>query len=283
MLDEQTTDKYFDAIEREVTFARFLSEPVVVVWWLITANILLWVAAKLYGLYLVDYVDFPSVMAVEQLAFFPGLKINEAIEEGQVWRLLSSNYVHLNFLHIGFNAYGIYILGPILEKFYGARRFLVLYTISGLVGAWASWQFNDVPSGGASGAVYGLVGALLVFGFKYRARLPARVSRAFTLGMLPWVAISIAIGFFEALPFDNAGHIGGLIGGGVLAMVLGTKLRKPLFRGSHIVLTLSAAACVVMLVLTTWFWSEETVRCTESIEAFESCYPQLIEDVKLPE
>lgn len=268
----------FDAIRREVNLARALGERVSVTWWLIASNIILFVVAFAYGFRLTDGFGFSAqYYQPVQMVFYTGMKVNPEIAAGEWWRLPSSMWVHLDLLHIAFNVYGLYVLGPILEKFYGARRFFVLYLATGIVAAICSYLFNAVDSGGASGAIYGLVGALGVFGFKHRAILPERVTRAFTVGMLPWVALSIGIGFFDALPFDNAAHLGGLFSGGLFALLLGSRLRRRTQTAGSVALSIAAVVGVVVVLLTAWFWSAEAAHCLADADHYLQCYPHLTE------
>jgi len=100
-----------------------------------------------------------------------GAKINALVMGGAWWRLVSATLLHGGLLHLAFNVYAIFILAPILERLYGARRFLLIYMLSALGGSLASLYFNEGVSVGASGAIFGLLGALLVFGFKFRELL----------------------------------------------------------------------------------------------------------------
>jgi membrane associated rhomboid family serine protease len=271
-------DEARDAFEREVRLARVLKGNTPLTWMLLGVNVLIWVAALGWG----DTLGIRTpYFNNSQLVLFTGMKVNELLADGQWWRLISSQFVHLGFMHIAFNAYGLYVLGPMVERFYGWKRFLLLYLSSGTAGALASYFFVDAHSGGASGAIYGLVGVLLVFGFKYRRELPKRVSKALTFGMLPWVIFSLGIGFLESLPMDNAAHLGGLFCGGLLVFVLSSKLRparaedRSAAVGEAIVWVLTILA-IVALVWTGFNWSQEVARCvTDGSQQYFQCYPKL--------
>jgi rhomboid protease GluP len=270
--------RYLELVEREVELARIMSRTVTLTWWLLVANVAFWLIARLYGLFFVDANDMATRwFNPEQILFYTGMKVNVHIAAGDWWRLISSQFVHLDILHIIFNGYGLFVLGPILERFYGARRLFVLYLASGTVGALASYVFNEVPSGGASGAIYGLVGGLLVFGFKYRRSLPARVSRAFTVGLLPWVALSLSIGFFDGIPMDNAAHLGGLFAGGLITAVMASRLKRVRNALTNKLMWVFAMAGAVVLLLTAVHWTEEITRCTVDRASFLTCYPELVE------
>lgn len=260
-----------DTVQREMRLAAVLREPVRAVWWLLGVNIAIWVVGFGWGASMgIESPYFNN----EQLTLYTGMKVNELLAGGEWWRLLSSQFVHLDVLHIMFNGYGLYMLGPLIERFYGWRRFLLLYLASGTVGALASFYFTEMPSGGASGAIYGLVGALLVFGLKHRKDLPERVSRAFTVGLLPWVVFGIGIGFLESLPMDNAAHLGGLVCGGAMVFLLRSKLRKRHRFGEWAVTALT----VVALIALAWMgveWGLELWNCAGDRAAYFECYPEL--------
>ncbi len=274
---EKSVDEAFAlrAIDREITLAQIMTRPVILTWWLLGLNIAFWVLAKGYGLWLAEGGLSTAYLNAEQLSFFTGMKYNPAIAEGDWWRLLSAQFVHLDILHLLFNGYGIYILGKFFERAYGARRMLVLYALSGTAGSMASYLINTTPAGGASGAVYGLVGGLIVFGVKYRDWLPREVSRALTLGLVPWVVLSLGVGFIEAIPMDNAAHIGGLLTGALAAALMQSRFRSQR-RGLWDRLT--TALSVMAMVAYLWMmvgWTAEITECLGSPAAFEGCYPEL--------
>lgn len=267
--------EYVDLIRRELRLVRILGEPVIVNWWLVVSNLAIFVLAWAYGFRLTDGFGFSAKYYQPlQMVMYTGMKVNAEISAGSWWRLPSSMWVHLDFLHVGFNVYGLWVLGPLLEKFYGARRYFTIYMATGIIAALASFLFNDIDSGGASGAIYGLVGALLVFGARNRGALPQRVVKGFTTGLVPWVAVSIGIGFFDAIPFDNAAHLGGLCSGMVLAWLLGSKLEP---RGKFVdrLLSVTMVLGIAIAIATAWFWSTEATRCLSSGDAYLQCYPEL--------
>ncbi len=266
---------YMDLVHRQVRLVKMMNKPVVLTWWLLVINVVLWIAAKTYGIWLGDQGLGTAYLNAEQLSFWTGLKLNDAIADGQWWRLVSSQFVHLDMLHLLFNAYGIFVLGRFLERCYGLRRMLVLYLASGTVGALASFFINPGPAGGASGAVYGLVGGVVVFGIKYRKSLPAELSRALTVGLAPWVILSLAVGFIDAIPIDNAAHVGGLITGALVASVMASRLRQEEVSWSKPVLWALTVVATLVLIWTLAQWSNEAVSCLGSVDDFAACYPQL--------
>jgi membrane associated rhomboid family serine protease len=137
---------------------------------------------------------------------------------GDWWQPLTSMFTHVEVLHIGFNMLALWILGPQLEMALGRLRYLGLYLLSGLVGSAAVYLLSaaDTPSLGASGAIFGLMAALLVLAHK----VGADVSQLWI-----WIAVNAGITFFGANISWQA-HVGGFIGGGVLAAILAYAPRR---------------------------------------------------------
>lgn len=133
------------------------------------------------------------------------------IARGQWYRLFSPMLLHADFIHIGFNSFALWIYGPNVETVFGRVRFLAIYVLAGFSGAVASYAFGDCPSlgVGASGAIFGIIGALLVFSF---FRRQSRAGAANLQGILLIVALNLFIGF-TVPQIDNFAHMGGLAGG----------------------------------------------------------------------
>jgi rhomboid protease GluP len=175
-----------------------------------------------------------------------GAKYNSLINAGEWWRLVTPVFIHIGWLHLLVNMYSLFMLGPYVERLYGSARFVFFWIVTGIAGVAASYfassmggkpgimgrflfRGGDGPSAGASGALFGLVGVLFVFGIKYRHELPDGFKRAFGLGMLPTILINLFIGY--TIPFiDNAAHLGGLAAGMLFALFLDYK--RPGERGS---------------------------------------------------
>ncbi len=138
--------------------------------------------------------------------------------DGEYWRLLTVALVHGSIIHLLFNMYALWIIGPIVEALYGPWRFLGLYLICVAAGSAASFATSDVPAVGASGGVFGLFGVLLVADRVHKPAL-TRNARNLTMQIGMLIAINLAIGF--AIPgIDNAAHIGGLVAGAALGFLL---------------------------------------------------------------
>lgn len=210
-------------------------------------------------------------------SLFHGAKVNALVlEQSQWWRLVSATFLHGGFLHLAFNVYAVFVLAPILERLYGARRFLVIYMVSGLGGSMASLFFNEGVSVGASGAIFGLLGALLVFGFKFRSLLPPRLRSAFGIKLIPWVIINLVIGFIPGLRIDNAAHIGGLLAGVIVALPLSTAL-KPAPRGWRAAaLEVAFVLCFVLIAWGLVFMTRQAMLCGGNGARFLACYPKAL-------
>ena len=140
----------------------------------------------------------------------------ELLKHGQVYRLITYGFLHGSIIHLISNMYCLYVIGSQVENNLDKKRFLTIYFISMITGGLLSALFNDGISIGASGAIFGLLGALLYFGFHFRLYL----SEALRTRIIPVIILNLIIGF--AVPgIDVACHIGGLIGGFLSAMMVG--------------------------------------------------------------
>ena len=163
-------------------------------------------------------VDLPAAL---------GLKSNELIIAGQYWRLFTPMLLHddrlpLGISHILFNMYFLVVVGPRLEKFAGHWAFLLLYVVAGFAGNVFSFLFSAAPSLGASTALYGLMGAQLIFILRNKSFL-ADEGKAALQNTLTNIGINVFISF--SIPaIDIWGHIGGLAGGALFAWFGGAKL-----------------------------------------------------------
>lgn len=180
-----------------------------------------------------------------------GAKDNELILAGEYWRLITPIFIHINIIHIGLNSYALLGLGPAVEKFYGSARFLFIYLCSGIVGVAASFFWSLMSgriglSAGASGAIFGLFGALAVFALKYRKELPEKFRRSFGTSIFITIVINLWIGY--ALPIvDNAAHIGGMVAGALITLFLSYQAARP--RGRNMALLVTEAVCLIIIAL----------------------------------
>lgn len=140
-----------------------------------------------------------------------GAKVNELIRQGEVWRLFTSMFLHIGFLHLAFNLYALWALGPITENLIGRPRYLMIYILSGISGSIASFFFADAISAGASGAIFGLLGALV----SYSRKSPGLWESGFGKNLMIIILINLSLGFFQP-GIDIYAHIGGLLCGLIL-------------------------------------------------------------------
>ncbi|MDO5003838.1 MAG: rhomboid family intramembrane serine protease [bacterium] len=148
-----------------------------------------------------------------------------AIRNGQIYRLLTGAFLHANIIHLGFNCYALYVIGTQLESFLGKLKYLGVYLFSALTGSLLSMLFlGNGASIGASGAIFGLMGSLVYFGYHYRVYL----GTALKSQIIPLIVINLLLGFMLN-DVDIAAHIGGLIGGYLITMGLGLKYKSSWF------------------------------------------------------
>ena len=148
-----------------------------------------------------------------------------AILKGEYYRLLTGIFLHGNILHLGFNCYALYIIGSQIESFLGKGKYFIIYLFSGLMGALFSMIFGGgVASIGASGAIFGLMGSLVCFGYYYRVYLGNVVKTQ----IIPLIVFNLFLGFMMS-GIDNFAHIGGLVGGILMTRALGVKDKSSTF------------------------------------------------------
>lgn len=152
-----------------------------------------------------------------------GAKYNPAIIDGEWWRILSSMFLHVGFLHFFMNMIALYYLGIAVERIYGSWRFFIIYFFAGFGGGLASFAFTINVAAGASGAIFGLFGALLFFGLIH--------GKIFlqTIGKSLFIIVGINLVFGFMVPqIDNGAHVGGLIAGFLVSGILHLPNNKQL-------------------------------------------------------
>ncbi|WP_078545668.1 rhomboid family protein [Litchfieldia alkalitelluris] len=166
-----------------------------------------------------------------------GAKENFLILQGEWWRFFAPIVLHIGMFHLLMNTMALYFLGTAVERIYGRYRFLLIYLLAGFAGTLASFVFSPSVSAGASGAIFGCFGALLFFGVVH----PSLFFRTMGSNVLIVIAINLMIGFIVPV-VDNAGHIGGLVGGFIASAVVHLPRQKRYMK--------RLAALVLTLVLT---------------------------------
>ncbi|NOX63612.1 MAG: rhomboid family intramembrane serine protease [Chloroflexi bacterium] len=195
----------------------------------VVVYLLQWLSENVYGF------DLPAGL---------GIKSNELIAAGQYWRLITPILLHGSLMHIGFNMYALYILGPGLERFYGPWRFLLLYLLGGFAGNVFSMIFTPQPSLGASTAVFGLLAAQGALLYHNRDFFGGERTQRAIINIAVVAGINFLIGLSPGI--DNWGHMGGLLGGLVFAWFAGPVLRLE-WRGLTPVLVDARSSSQVLL------------------------------------
>ena len=155
----------------------------------------------------------------------PELAVNRyLVTHGEFYRLITGTFLHANIVHLIFNMYALYIIGMQLESFLGKGKYLAVYLLSALAGSVLSIFMSSGFSVGASGAIFGLMGSLIYFGYHYRVYLDSVIKSQ----IIPLVIINLLIGFFIS-GIDIWAHIGGLIGGILATMAVGVKYKSTSF------------------------------------------------------
>jgi len=147
-----------------------------------------------------------------------GAQYGPLVSQGQWFRIVTALFVHGGILHIAFNMYALYQLGYIIEMIYGEWKMLVIYFASGIVGnITTQFFYYSTLSVGASGAIFGLAGALFITGYKEET---AHYMKSLAMSVLPMILINVIYGFIPGSHINNAAHIGGLITGLLLGKII---------------------------------------------------------------
>jgi len=139
------------------------------------------------------------------------------------YRLITAAFSHYDVFHLLFNMYALYIIGPQIENFFGKTKYLIIYIFSSIIGSLMSLTFMAENGGslGASGAIFGLFGSLLVFGYHYRLYL----GNVLKSQVIPLIIFNLILGFMDK-SIDNAAHIGGLVAGILITMAVSVKYKS---------------------------------------------------------
>ncbi|XP_068641432.1 RHOMBOID-like protein 10, chloroplastic [Aristolochia californica] len=166
----------------------------------------------------INVLVFSAQIATRGKMTMWGAKINSLIDQGQLWRLLTSSFLHGNVGHLLVNCYSLNSIGPGVENFSGPRRFLAVYITSIIASSTMSYYFCKSPSVGASGAIFGLVGSTAVFVWRHRNLTGGGTEDLRHIANV--VALNMLVGvLFKGI--DNWGHMGGLLGGAAMSWFLG--------------------------------------------------------------
>lgn len=184
---------------------------------LVLLNIAVWLLTLASGAALLQ-------APAEKMLVWGGNAASE-VQRGQWWRLLSAVFLHSGLMHLAMNMAALLCTGPTVERVYGSRRFLLLYLGAGLAGSAMSLHFSaqQATAVGASGAVFGVAGALLVAALRHRRFLPTMLS-FYTLGGIGLLLLDAMLRGFGSERVDNAAHVGGLLAGCLLALILPERI-----------------------------------------------------------
>lgn len=208
---------------------------------IIAINILTWGITVLYG------AGFGQAPA-DKLLLWGGNAASE-IQRGEWWRLLTATFLHSGVMHLAMNMLGLVGAGIIVERIYGHRLFALIYLGSGLMGSALSLHFSaqHAVSVGASGAVFGITGALFVGIFQHRKKLPKASSKQAISSIGMFIVYSLLQGSAEQ-GIDNAAHVGGLLAGCLFAIILPERFDMAHFKSTF---TKRATAAFAIVSATT--------------------------------
>lgn len=225
-------------------------------WLLIIANLLVFAAMLGQG------AGLRHTDNAVQLAW--GANFGPATKDGEWWRLGSALFLHFGLMHLALNMLSLWDGGRLVERMYGHGRFLVLFFAAGLAGNLLSLiaQGDRAISGGASGAVFGVYGALLSFLWLERRQLHPGEFRRLFVGAALFSAINIGLGF-QVTGIDNAAHIGGFVAGILAGAALAPSLAPDPGRRRRwrllpaVILVLAVAGLAANIPAPRYRWSEE--------------------------
>ncbi len=189
---------------------------------LIGLNIFLWVVITI-----LSFVAGPRNFEIVYSNLLIGLGAMSSslvVHAGEVWRIVASLFLHVDILHLGFNMFALYQLGRVIEQYYGGKLLFVFYIVCGIGGSLLSIVFlaPNIPTVGASGAVFGLLGVLIAGSIKknrYGLDLPFKPS-----DILPLAVYALLFGFIPGSGVNNFAHIGGLLTGLALGFLFNHQL-----------------------------------------------------------
>ena len=151
----------------------------------------------------------------DTLAYYLGVN-RYFVREGEIYRLLTGTFIHIDLIHLLCNCYALFVIGSMVEGYYGRKKYAIIYLVSAITGSLLSICMSEGFSIGASGAIFGLFGSILYFGYHYRVYF----GNVIIGRIVPIIIINLAIGFMIS-GIDNFAHIGGLIGGFLVSKAVG--------------------------------------------------------------
>jgi len=167
-------------------------------------------------LYIITAIMSKNILDINAyVLLYMGGNYGALVSHGQVWRLLTCAFLHGGIIHIFCNMYALYALGPQIEILFGRVKYIIIYLLSAIGGSLLSYKFSPSSlSIGASGAIFGLFGAMVVFVLKYKDKIPKKVLN----NLFGVIILNLLIGF-NLQGIDNFAHIGGLLVGALVAFL----------------------------------------------------------------
>ncbi len=180
-------------------------------------------------------------------------KISELIVRGEYWRFITPIFLHAGMFHLLVNSYSLYVLGQHVERIYGHSKFIIVYLVAGILGNIASFSLFHTPrvwGVGASGAIFGLLGALLYFGLEN----PKVYKKYFGYNVLATIILNVAIGFSLSGIIDNFAHLGGLAGGFLMSGIVRVNAPAKKWPGSDLFLLVTITLTLAGLLYGFGYW-----------------------------
>jgi len=211
---------------------------------LIAINIAVWLSIRADHSGTTGLVDRLALLPQDSVRLAPdgSREVVEGVSGGAFWQVATSVFSHVEVWHIAFNMLALYFLGPQLESILGRARFLAVYLLSGLAGStavmWLSHENGQTL--GASGAIFGLMGALLVVGLKVRANVQQLVF---------WIGLNVVFTVTASSYVSWQGHFGGLLGGALLAGLIVYAPRRSRVALQWAGIAAFAVTCVVLIAV----------------------------------
>lgn len=170
-------------------------------------------------MYLISAFLSGSILEMDaRVLVYLGANFAPLIDMGEYYRFITCAFLHGGIMHIALNMYALYAIGPLIEKTYGKSKFTLIYFISAIIASFFSYKFSIGVSMGASGAIFGLLGAALVLSIRMRKVIGEDFKRSIISVILVNVIIGLSIS-----NIDNFAHLGGLLGGTLVSMVVFKK------------------------------------------------------------
>lgn len=200
-------------VEGEERNKTMKSEKPILTYALILINILVFILMYIYG----NGSEDTKTLIEFGANYIPYVK------DGAYIRLITSAFIHIGVAHLLFNMYALYVIGKEIEQLYGRVKYILIYLVSAIMGSLFTVVFasSNTVAAGASGAIFGLLGSLLYFGYTYRGYIGNNIINQ----VIPAILLNLFIGFTNP-NIGNAAHIGGLIGGYLISMALGIDIEK---------------------------------------------------------